>query len=324
MKRDVQIELFRTFCMFGVCLLHALTQGGFIEAHRGLDNVLMPSVVGFVFISGYYGIRLKMRSILKLIFCGLYCTVVVAILQVVMGVGAFDGQLVLVALRRLQGYWFLWCYLALMLVAPAFEPLFEIDERQRPNKRVAAVVLPVLFLAFVWSYAAERVPFLRDYLPHVNGFGGYTLLTFVGVYLAARTSRYYCFEKLIPVRALWVLAALSGIACWIGMGHYHSPFALLLAGSMFFLFKRMKLGPMLSRMSIGLAPSMFSVYLIHTNDVGFSLLRNAESFLFAENGWPYYLVCCLLAVVVFAAGVLLDMPRRVFQRFVHDIDSHGA
>ena len=80
MKRDASIELFRCLCMFGVCLLHALDQGGYADPHRGLDNLMAPSVVGFIFISGWFGVKLKLRSLAKLIGIGLYCAAAVTII----------------------------------------------------------------------------------------------------------------------------------------------------------------------------------------------------------------------------------------------------
>ena len=80
MKRDASIELFRCLCMFGVCLLHALDQGGYADPHRGLDNLMTPSVVGFLFISGWFGVKLKLRSLAKLIGIGLYCAAAVTII----------------------------------------------------------------------------------------------------------------------------------------------------------------------------------------------------------------------------------------------------
>ena len=70
MKRNASIEFYRCLCMAGVVLLHALTQGGYAEGHRGLDNLMVPSVVGFVFISGYFGIKFKFISVLKLLGIG--------------------------------------------------------------------------------------------------------------------------------------------------------------------------------------------------------------------------------------------------------------
>ena len=52
-------------------MLHCLIKGGYVGTHHGLDNLMVPSVVGFVFISGYLGIKFKLKSILKLLGIGL-------------------------------------------------------------------------------------------------------------------------------------------------------------------------------------------------------------------------------------------------------------
>lgn len=126
MKRNASIELFRCLCMFGVCLLHALDQGGYADAHRGLDNLMTPSVVGFLFISGWFGIKLKYKGIVKLLGIGIYCALVVTTIY---EFGYLGNRSVEVLAKRFWVYyinaWFLWTYLALMLVAPLFEPIFE-------------------------------------------------------------------------------------------------------------------------------------------------------------------------------------------------------
>lgn len=112
--RDPRIELFRCVCMFGVVLLHALTQGGYADAHRGLDNLMTPSVVGFVFISGYFGIKFKFKSVLRLLGIGMSSWIVLAIVSQdfnsSFGVGGY--------------WWFLWMYLALMAIAPVVDAVF--------------------------------------------------------------------------------------------------------------------------------------------------------------------------------------------------------
>ena len=47
-KREGSIELLRIVLMFGICLLHSITQAG--HCIRGFDNVLHSCVDGFVFV----------------------------------------------------------------------------------------------------------------------------------------------------------------------------------------------------------------------------------------------------------------------------------
>ena len=53
--RDGAVELYRVALMYGICLLHTVNFGGYQK--WWLANVLYTCVVGFVFISGWFGIR---------------------------------------------------------------------------------------------------------------------------------------------------------------------------------------------------------------------------------------------------------------------------
>lgn len=130
MKRDASIELFRCLCMFGVVLLHALDQGGYADAHRGLDNLMTPSVVGFVFISGWFGIRFSWKAVRKLIGIGLYSAAMITLVYHVLWCGELSPT---AFLKHVWGYtqhaWFLWMYLALMTLAPIAEPILAENDR---------------------------------------------------------------------------------------------------------------------------------------------------------------------------------------------------
>lgn len=173
-------------------------------------------------------------------------------------------------------------------------------------------VVPVLVLVFGWSYTATKIPVLKTYVPIVGGFGGYCVLTFIGIYLAARTCRYYEVDRWMRTRWLCFAAVLSGIFCWFNFMHYHSPFALVFAGSLFLLFKRLpiKEGAFASAILL-LSPSMFSVFFLHANDMGFSWLCRIQDELIATKGFNYYLVSFLAALGFFVGGLILDLPRRL-------------
>ena len=93
--------------------------------------------------------------------------------------------------------------------------------------------------------------------------------------------------------------------------HYHSPFALTLAGSFFFLIKKIKISEknIFSKIAILLAPSMFSVYLLHNNAMGMAWLQYFED-RYIPRGEGYYMICFIVAGTFFCVGVLLDSIRR--------------
>ena len=263
MKRNASIEFYRCLCMAGVVLLHALTQGGYAEGHRGLDNLMVPSVVGFVFISGYFGIKFKFISVLKLLGIGLWSYIVL----VVVSGGNIRSSF------AIKGYWwFLWMYLVLITLTPIVNMFFD---ENMVSREVIYKLLPFLFVIFFWSYAATTVPILKTVLPSVIGFSPFGVLTFLGVYITARISKLY--EEKLRTKWLFLAAIASGVFIWIGFYHYSSPFALIFAGSTFYLFKRLPLHHSFKKIIMLISPSMFSVYLLHTNELGFQSLRKAEN-----------------------------------------------
>lgn len=307
-KRDARIELFRTLCIFGVCFLHALEQGGYAGSHRGLDNLLMSSVVGFIFISGWFGIRLRLSHILRLLGIGVYC----AIVPVVLFDWFYqDHSEFRYLLSRFWCYyrepWFLWMYFALMLIAPTFDALFETDDRRKLLVRV----LPVVFLSFGWSYAATKIPILKDFLPGVGGFGPFSLLTFIGIYLSARTCRVCEVERLLSIKILLFSALLSGSVCWAGLGHYCSPAAVIFAGTAFLLVRKLPAPQkIMDRCIVWLSPTIFSIYLLHRQAMGMFVMQSIEDALIGKDGYNYYIVCFLCACTFFFGAIVLDLPRR--------------
>ena len=312
MQRDVGVELFRIVCMLGVCLIHSLCQGGYVPQSCGLAGLFTSSVVGFIFISGYFGVRLHIRHVKSLLVTGLSCAIIAAILYH----GLYLGELrIFTILDRIRAYfqyaWFLWMYLALMCMAPAFDPLFE---NVADVRALVRRVLPFIVMVFIWSYASVKVPIVKRYTPSVCGFGDFSVLTFMGVYLVARSCRVLNVESRAKTWWLFLIAVVSGLGCWIGICHYNSPFALLFAGSSFFIFKRMKTNdwPLwVVKAVLCLAPSMFAVYLFHSNSAGFAVIRDAEDYLIGGGRLSYYPACFLVTAAVFAGGVVLDLPRRL-------------
>ena len=73
MKRDRAIDICRVCLMFGICLLHAISQAGHNIAWAA--NMLMWCVPGFMFISGWFGIKFSIGKALKLYGISLYCAV---------------------------------------------------------------------------------------------------------------------------------------------------------------------------------------------------------------------------------------------------------
>ena len=69
-NRNAAIEFFRCLLMFGIVVQHVVGQSAYIR--HGADFLTNWCVCGFVFVSGYFGIKFKPSKFLSLIALGVF------------------------------------------------------------------------------------------------------------------------------------------------------------------------------------------------------------------------------------------------------------
>jgi len=319
--------------MFGICLLHAVGFGGHGQAW--VVNILSSCVVGFVFISGWFGVRFSWWKVVKLYGIGVYAAAVLAVglwaTGTEPGAAAACGK----AFNQLiHGFWFLHAYALMLCLSPlvnaACAPSFANSQNrtieqsnnrtiqqshpyptiQQSNNPTIPHLLPLLFLVWIWGFGLT-LPWFETHLPKTNGLDAYGGLTLTAIYAAARICRAWRLDE--RLRTAWLLVALPPLLflTGIGLGDYNSPFAFALAGVCFLLVARLKLPAVLGKVVVSLAPSMFAVYLLHTNELGLAAFKPLEAKLLS---WGLPIPCTWLAaaLVVFITACAADLPRRAF------------
>ena len=310
-RRDAAPEIYRVALMFGICFGHCLFLGGqeLIVGdvlRESLVNINHSCVNGFVFITGFYGIRFRPSKLIRLYAVACASGALVFFLGLHFGVVAWEsGQAGVIQLKNfLVGAWFLNAYAVLMLCAP----LVDVALERLSTRALRGVLAPFFLLAFGWSFLIDQPP-LDKFLPTTPGLGSFTGLSLLATYVVARLCRRFDVGRLLT----WprMLAALAVLVCVtaIGAGEYASPFAVALAGCCFYLFVRIPWPTWAGAVARWLGPSMFAVYLLHTNSVGFPVIAGIEQRLLA-SGWSFDGVYPILSILVFAAAVGLDLPRR--------------
>jgi len=298
-RRNMSIELMRIAMMFGIVLLHVITQahhfteGGVFT--RKFINLLSPCVEGFVFISGYFGIRLSFDKPLRLL--GL--------------VGLYAIALCVPFTSNRSAYiwathnWFVYGYLVLMLMSPALNAAFE----NRTRQEILRIGVPILLAVYGWSYLCV-VPWTKPYVPTNTGFAPLSFFTMIGIYAAARMFRLLDLEHRFSVK--WVLPALFISMAFVAVGfhHHNSLFSLVCAACVFVLVKKMSLSGRLSGLVAFVAPSMFSVFLIHSTHAGHRFFVAAQDMLIGQFGVPVFAAYLIDAIVVFVGCVIVDLVRR--------------
>jgi len=103
-------------------------------------------------------------------------------------------------------------------------------------------------------------------------------------------------------------------------GGYTSPFLVVEGVAIFLIFTRLKItSALLQKVLVMVAPSILSVYLIHSNGVFRQITNWNESwtafFARASTGWSL-LVAVLFSLLIFTSCIIIDLVRRYSLRFI--------
>ena len=129
--RNMYVEYLRMVFISFIVLLHILWNdyGGInvsstshalcTYTQLGLTNMVGLGVTGFILISGYYGVNLKMNRLVSLwLQTTVYSLLSVVILCVINNDGGLFRGLLDSLLSLFDGWWFVSYYLVLMLLSP--------------------------------------------------------------------------------------------------------------------------------------------------------------------------------------------------------------
>ena len=307
--RDSRIELYRCLLTWGIVFLHVV--GFYAAGAMRLSSAFAWCVPGFIFITGFFGCKFSWKKVLKIYGVALWCyPVTIAIRNLVLG-GSWSpltyGRDVYEAFL---GNWFIHAYVGLMMLAPLIDGALA---RLKETKRLqdAGVVVPFLLFVFGWSFLSN-FNCMHRFLPVVPSC---SVLTLLGTYTVARIIRFCEIDLRIHP---WQAAALFcvGIALsLLRIGSFNSVVALMIIIGVFALIRRVTISNRVEKVFLWMAPSMFSVFLLHATPWCLQSLKGWVDKL-ASYGVPLHLAFIVVTTAVFVAGFILDLPRRVFVRFI--------
>lgn len=310
--RAANVELFRCLLMFLIVLGHAYGRGP-VGASDSPWTILFTCLLawhvdGFLAISGWFGISFSWKKLLRL-YGLIFFYSVLSFLYAHFVNGASWTSF------RVTGGWFGNTYVMLMMFSPLLN--LGIDALCRRSRR--EVLSAWLLLAGAMLLKFVPIVGLK---PH--GTGGFTIITFIFIYVTARLLCHAVDEEWLPVRwfvrgalgvfALGVLALCVG--CWGHLDHYplyDSPHVYLMALAMLLVFvKFVRVSESIGRFVGWISPSMFAVYLIHNvASFGPSLYQVPQRWLLDHTAIHPILIVFLTAMTTFVLCTLLDLLRRL-------------
>ena len=319
--RNSGIELFRALLMFGICMCHSVGAGGYIWAP--LRNVCMMCTVGFIFITGWFGIHFSLKRIVRLLGIALFALAVVILMD-----WWFNGGVTKNPATRLIQWWFLNAYLALMIISPVLNSIVTCLESSDAKVQREAFFAVALVVGTIWCVCW---PMHCHWIPRVRFFLTLGCPCQFGcicaIYLAARVVRVCRLLDKIPptVPILGLIVSFAFAMYSYKFSYYNSPISFIFAVSSFYFFKKFKISdPRLSKMVLLVAPSCFFIYLYHSHyDPGFAILAKLQGWMVDHGIW-IPLAWFATAFIIFCVGLLLDAVRRMSIYRLSSLISHPS
>jgi len=325
--RQSNMELLRLLSMLFVIMLHAnyFSLKGPVLAdwvaaplptfsRMFFEHLAIVAVDVFVLISGWFGIRPKWKGLANLMFQVMFFSV--GVLLVFLAAGqSVPTKTILKLLYPGEAYWFVVAYMGLYLLSPMLNMFVERVTRRRLGLFLVAFFTWEFFYGFIYDRGLFG--------------GGYTAISFVGLYLLAQYVRRYpsCWtgisnKYLLLIYLLTVLTGVFSFLLLLQLGHptahsiaYNSPLVILGSLALVLLFSRLRLQ---SRFINRMAASCFSIYLLHLHPLIVPYFKSFFVALYTQfNGIAYLSLALLCLLAIGLACILADQVRLFcWQRFL--------
>lgn len=204
-ERDSNIELLRLIAMFMVLIVHAdffslgvPTHDDIISAPTSaflrffFESLSIVCVNVFVLISGWFGIKPSVRSFCNFVFQCLFFLVGIYIVLLLCGLTSLSVKGIAGCFVMLQWNWFIKAYLGLYIIAPVLNAFVNNTEKMAFQK----VLLSFFIFQTAYSWISDGAVFFE---------GGYSTMSFIGLYLLARYVKLHQFsKKVLPPNSFFV------------------------------------------------------------------------------------------------------------------------
>lgn len=271
------------------------------------DQLCTPCVNLFILISGWFGIRPKLKGSISLLFQVVFYTVISVVICKIFGWEvSFDR--IKAALTCQMAYWFIWPYLLLYITAPAFNLLVE-----KAPEKVRGVILSLLTFEFALDWVVY----------YTGGGGGKSYIAFVTLYLigrvlATREMEIKQWGKNTYLLLFFIMTLIPTVIAYFGemfvhfqfgKSAYTNPFVIAASIALTLYFSKLHFA---SKVVNWLACSSFSIYLLHMNPL---LAGHFKEIMYIVFGWcdssltVYTLLALFLSLLLGLCCMFIDKMR---------------
>lgn len=315
--RQSNIELCRIISIVFVLLVHsAFAVNGFPEELNKntlwlifLESISIVGVNVFIFISGYFSIKLKPRTIYTLILTCLFYYIILTIGEIIFNNTFTVKNILFVS----NSHYFIVDYLGLAILSPILNKFAEHINKKEFGTILIALIIYQTYFAYITNAASSEFD------------GGYSLVSYSIIYLIARYIRTYGVNNLIQRYSgtLYLLCTttiiiLTILLLYLGfpqviykLYYYNNPIVILQSIFFFCFFEKMSIPN--NRLINHIAKSTLGILLFHASlpatATVWRFMKHIFSFL-ADNinfiNICYWVICILLITV---SSIIIDQIR---------------
>ena len=336
--RKSNVELLRIVAMLMIITHHVIVHGlglremmtksfhfteySYLEMF--VNSFVVVGVNVFIFISGFFGIKFKPKSILSLVLQVFFYSVILYFVFIVFGTEKWNPKQFFYALQPVSKnqWWFFTNYILLYFLAPFLNYGME----KIPKKQILIMLIAFLYFDCYTGIIHKSI-----------GQNGYTLFHFITLYLCARyVSIYLMFERdaeirhrfqkfifflrrnslgfyiaaslLVFLSAYFVSRISASREVW-RVFSYNNPILILSSVFLFFTFYNLKIQ---KKWINWLAMGVLGVYLIHDHPLVEIQLAGFIQWMKVSivTPWMFVVGISLTVLAVFLAGSLVDIGRK--------------
>lgn len=281
------------------------------------QSVSVIAVLLFVLISGWFGIRTKVKSVLRFVLQCLFYSLIIYLIMLCLGRAKFDWKSVQNVLFFVNSFWFVKAYMMLMILAPILNAFVEhADERQFRWLLVAFFVFQSIY-----GWLTTGAAWLER---------GYSVVAFIGLYMLARyvrlyPSRPFTLHRKYDMLIYWIIVIAQTVVLLVMIRHGRtpdtcdkvfrltSPFVIAEALYLMLYFSKLNFQ---NKFVNWMAGSCFAVFLIQQNPYfGRPIYAHTLQHIYAISSGP---VCVLLfaayILIIFVSAILLDQIWKLIDR----------
>ena len=328
-QRESNYELLRSIAILLVLILHAnffALEGPNVQdiINNPLDSILriffqaisIVCVNVFVMISGWFGIRPSRRGFCNLLFQIIFYLFLIYLLFILTGHAILSTSGILDLLLATPSNWFLKAYICLYLFAPVLNSFVEYASQKEFKFFLISFFLFQTIYGWIFTKSTDYIQ------------GGYSPLSFMGLYLLARYIRIYKPSwslKPLKIQILYYLSLLALVVgtCIIPPHCFHasltmiygynlltyiSPTTILMASLMVTLTSKLHYR---SKAINWIASSSFAVYMVYVNPHILTPYRNLFQEIHADyQGIIYWMIVILLSLLMYFGVIIIDQIRK--------------